>query len=320
MKRFFFIAVLAFATVVRALAQDTEATAEKHWTFKGLAGVNFSQSTFTNWAAGGQNTLAWLGTFNYAANYAKDNFKWDNSLNTAIGYSFYDFNKKPIKTDDKLDFTSLAGLKATETLNYSLEFAFRSQFTKGYDYKVDSTHYTSRWIAPAYITLGLGMEYVPNTHISLNFAPVTGRITIVNDTVLATSGAYGVNLLDTHDQTLHTPDGKVRFEFGARFSAKFNYTVFKNVDWESKIDLFSNYLNHPERVDVNWQNLLVLKVNSWLNCNFNTHLIYDYDVKFPELDAAGSPILDPVTGETLMTKGSKVQFKEVFSVGIMVNL
>lgn len=286
---------------VSVMAQEETPEKTSNWTKKGNVGLNFSQATFTNWAAGGQNALNWLGTFNYAINYAKDNFKWDNTLNTALGYSYFNFKQKPVKTDDKIEFTSLAGLKATEHLNYSLEFAFRSQFANGYDYASDSTHYISKFLAPAYITLGLGAEWVPNEHFSINFAPITGRLIIVNDQALADAGAYGVNALDPNDPNPH--GDKIRFEFGSRLTAKMKYTIIKNVDYESKLELFSNYLNHPERIDVDWQNLFVMKVNSWLNCNFGTHMIYDYDIPFPD-----------------KKDGSKLQFKEVLSVGILFNL
>ena len=271
-------------------------------------GLNFAQSSYTNWAAGGQNALNWLGTFNYKINYAKDNCQWDNTLNVALGYSYFSFKQKPVKTDDILEFTSLAGLKATEKLNYSLEFAFRSQSAYGFNYELDSTQYISKFLAPAYISLGLGMEWKPNEHFSVNFAPITGRLTIVNDDYLASIGAYGVNELDANDLTLHAKGDKVKFEFGARLAAKMKYTIIQNVDFESKLELFSNYLNHPEHIDVDWQNLFVLKVNDWLNCNFGTHMIYDYDI----------PFYDEVTGDKI--NGSKIQFKEVLSVGLMFKL
>ena len=308
MKRHLLLA-LALMMGVSVMAQEETPEKTSNWTKKGNVGLNFSQATFTNWAAGGQNALNWLGTFNYAINYAKDNFKWDNTLNTALGYSYFNFKQKPVKTDDKIEFTSLAGLKATEHLNYSLEFAFRSQFANGYDYASDSTHYISKFLAPAYITLGLGAEWVPNEHFSVNFAPLTGRITIVNDQRLAEIGAYGVEpgYFDPSDSTLWIPGKKVRYEFGARLTAKMKYTLMQNVDFESKLELFSNYLDHPQYIDVDWQNLLVMKVNSWLNCSLGTHLIYDYDIPF--FDEAGARI-----------EGSKVQFKEVLSVGILFNL
>ena len=274
MKKVLFTA-LALSFAIISFAQDEQ---PQGWSHKGNIGLNFGQSSYTNWAAGGQNTINGQGIFNYELRYLKGNFKWDNILNTSLGYSYFDFKHKPIKTDDKIEFSSLAGIKATEHLNYSAELAFRSQFAKGFKYDEDSTTYISKFLAPAYVTLGLGIEWVPNPHFSLYFSPITGRLTIVNDDRLAEEGAFGVNDLDKNDTVLHAKAAKVRYEFGARAVAKFEYPLAKNIDFNSKLELFSNYLNHPERIDVDWQNMLVLKVNDWLNCNLATHLIYDYDI------------------------------------------
>ena len=289
---------------IAAFAQDE---LPQGWSHKGNFGLNFGQSSFTNWAAGGQNTVNGQGIFNYEIHYLKDKFKWDNTLNTALGYSYFDFKRKPIKTDDKIEFTSLATLKATEHLNYGVELAFRSQFAYGFNYEEDSTNYISHFLAPAYITLGLGVEWVPNPHFSLYFSPITGRVTIVNDDKLAEEGAFGVNELDKNDPVVHTDFDKVRYEFGARAVAKFQYPLAQNIDFNSKLELFSNYLKNPQYIDVDWQNMLVLKVNDWLNCNLSTHLIYDRDIPFYDEN-------------NVKIEGSKVQFKEVLAVGFMVNL
>jgi len=298
------LTVLAFSLAIMGFAQDEQ---PQGWSHKGNVGLNFGQSTYTNWSAGGQSSLNGQGIFNYEIRYLKGNFKWDNTLNTSLGYCIFDFNKKPIKTDDKIEFTSLAGLKANEKLNYSAELAFRSQFAKGFDYSKDSSLYISKFLSPAYINLGVGIEWVPNTYFSLYFSPVTGRMTIVNDNRLAEEGAFGVNELDKYDTIVHTNFAKVRYEFGARAVAKFQYPIAKNIDFSTKLELFSNYLKNPQYIDVDWQNMLVLKVNDWLNCNLSTHLIYDYDIPF--YDEAGARI-----------EGSKVQFKEVLAVGFMINL
>ena len=122
-------------------------------------------------------------------------------------------------------------------------------------------------------------------------------------------GAYGVEpgYFNPNDSTEWIPGKKIRYEFGARAVAKFQYPIAKNIDFSTKLELFSNYLDHPERIDVDWQNMLVLKVNDWLNANLSTHLIYDYDIPF--YDEAGVRI-----------EGSKVQFKEVLAIGFMINL
>lgn len=306
MKKHLLLALLLLMGVA-AVAQEAETSANSsNWTKSGTVGLNFGQSTYTNWAAGGQNSLNWQGIVNYELHYLKGDFKWDNVFNSSLGYCFFDFDKKPVKTDDKLEFTSLAGIKASETLNYSAELAFRSQLAKGFDYDSDSTHFISRFLSPAYISLGLGIEWVPNEYFSLNFAPITGRLTIVRDTILAESFGFTPELDPNDDE--HFYHRRTRMEFGARAVAKFQYPIMENIVFNSKLELFSNYLKNPQYIDVDWQNLLVLKVNSWLNANIATHLIYDYDI----------PFYNEVTGERI--KGSKIQFKEVLSIGFMLNL
>ena len=296
------LTALAFMLCIATFAQDEQ---PEGWTHKGNIGLNFGQSAYANWAAGGQNAINGQGIFNYEIHYLRGKFKWDNVLNTSLGYSYFDFKKKPIKTDDMIEFSSLATFKATKQLNYGAELAFRSQFAKGFDYAKDSTNYISKFLAPGYLTLGLGIEWVPNKYFSLYFAPVTGRITFVNDQRLAEVGAYGVEpgYFNPNDSTEWIPGKKIRYEFGARAVAKFQYPIAKNIDFSTKLELFSNYLKNPQFIDVDWQNMLVLKVNDWLNANLSTHLIYDYDIPFEGLE-----------------KGSKVQFKEVLAIGFMINL
>ena len=316
MKKVLLTAMALFFAMV-LFAQDEQ---PQGWTHKGNFGLNFGQSSYTNWAAGGQNSLTGQGIFNYEIHYLKNKFKWDNTLNLSLGYCVYSFKQKPVKTDDRIEFASLAGYKATDHLNYAAELSFHTQFAKGFDYTKDSTLYTSKFLAPAYLTLGLGIEWVPNKYFSLYFAPATGRITIVNDDRLAAEGAFGVNVLDPNDTIAHAHVNKVRYEFGARAVAKFQYPITKSIDFNTKLELFSNYLPRyyningelvkrcrPYLIDVDWQAMLVLKVNDWLNCNLSTHLIYDYDIPF--YDEAGALI-----------EGSKVQFKEVLAIGFLINI
>lgn len=314
MKKVLFT-ILALSSAIISFAQQQPVPQQSienpekptRWNHKGVFGINLSQSSYTNWASGGQSSINGMGLLNYELNYVNENFSWHNTLNTALGYNFFDFKKKPIKTDDKLELSSMAGLKASEHFNYSAELSFRSQFARGFDYSVDSTQYISKFMAPAYITLGVGMEWTPNEYFSIYLSPVSGRMTIVSDDYLASIGAFGVNELDKFDTIVHSKIDKIRYEFGARFIAKVNYPITKDIIIGSKLELFSNYLNHPERVDVDWQNLLVLKVNDWLNANLATHLIYDYDTPF--YDENNERII-----------GSKVQFKEVLSIGLTFNL
>lgn len=295
------ITLLLLALICLNLSYAQE-EAPKKWTRSGDIGLNFSQSHLSNWAAGGDNALNWQGIFNYNANYAHENNKWDNNISLALGYSHLG-DAKAIKTDDKIELNSLYGYKATEKLFYSLAFSFKTQFADGFDYKNDSTNRISGFMVPAYATLGLGLEYVPNANFSINFAPLSGRITIVNDQDMADAGAFGVDPAEYDEITGDKiNDGKTtRFEFGAKMTAKLDVKIAENVSFNSKLELFSDYLKNPQNIDVDWQNLITMKVNSWLNANITAHLIYDDDIMITDKDG---------------NIGPRTQFKEVLSIGL----
>ena len=288
-------------------AQETE---ENKWTHGGFVGLNISQSHFSNWTSGGQDNVNGLGTFKYNLNYHNGKSKWDNTLDMALGYSYFDFDKKPLKTDDRFNLSSLYGYDVIkDELYITANLNFQTQFADGFDYKNDSTNKISTFLAPAYLTVGIGAQYTPATWFSLNLAPASGRLTIVNDQDLANAGAFGVKgaLIDPETGEILEAGSKFRMELGAQLIANINYEIFKNVILSSKLIVFYDYtqsrtenaLGNPYgcRFDFDWDNALVMKVNNWLNCNITARLIYDEDIK-------------PIEGESFL------QFKEVLSVGI----
>ncbi|MDN5349102.1 MAG: hypothetical protein PWQ54_498 [Bacteroidales bacterium] len=285
-------------------AQEEEAP--KKWKRGGNIGLNFSQSHLSNWAAGGDNALNWQSILNYSVNYAYEKNKWDNSISVALGYSHLG-DAKAIKTDDKIEINSLYGYKAAENFFYSLAFSFKTQFTDGFDYKNDSTNRISGFLVPAYITLGIGMEYKSSSTFSINVAPVTGRVTIVNDQDLADKGEFGVDPAEYDENTgIKIADGKTsRFEIGAKIAAILDIKLVENVNFNSKLELFSDYLHNPQNIDVDWQNLITMKINSWLNANISAHLIYDDDITIRDNDGNSGP---------------RTQFKEVLSIGLSYKL
>lgn len=298
MKKSIILLTLLFFTMAVVIAQTDTV---KYWKTDGRVGFNFAQGYLSNWAAGGTSSLNTQGYLQYKANYAKENAKWDNSFDFLLGYSIFG-DEKPMKTDDRLELNSLYGLKITDKLFSSLAFSFKTQTNDGFDYKVDSTTPISKLFSPAYLTLGIGAEWSPNKIFSVNIAPFTGRGTFVTDQALADKGAYGVNPAKLDSNGVKIEDGQnFRFEFGGKLSAKINMDIAKNVNFQSKFELFSDYLKNPQNVDVDWQNQFTMKVNSWLNASIMAQLIYDDDIKITDKD-----------GKT----GPRTQFKEMFSLGL----
>lgn len=278
------------------VAAQTPADSTKHWTKGGIVSLNFSQVSLTNWVAGGKSSASGTAFANLFAKYQKDRTSWENSLD--LGYGILkEEDSKMIKSDDKIDFSSKYGYQATGKLYYSVLFNFRSQFTNGYKYPDRETP-ISKFLAPGYFTLAIGMDYKPNEHFSLFFSPLTGKLTVVGDDELSDAGAFGVD-----------PGKTARWEMGAYLKTAVKYEVVKNVTFESKFDIFSNYLDQPQNMDIHWDVMINMKVNEYLSANLVTNLIYDNDIKIP---------IDKDNDGVIEATGPRIQFKELFGVGLNV--
>ena len=272
------------------------------WKTGGVFSVNMAQTSLTNWASGGENSFALNGLFSLFANYKKGNSIWDNSLD--LGYGLLKQGNEDIrKTDDKIDFLSKYGQKAFANFYYSALVNFKTQFTNGYNYP-DVSNPISRFFAPAYVTLALGLDYKPTPYFSAFIAPITAKFTFVTDDVLSAAGAFGVE-----------PGENVKSEVGGYIRAiysrnDFKAELLKNVAFTTKIDLFSNYIDDPQNIDISWETLIAFKINKFLSVNFNTHLIYDDNITISK-DRDGNGNIDAGEGYK-----SLVQFKEIFGVGL----
>ena len=316
MKKIFYV-ILLIAINNSAFAQTTEAEANLKkqskdtldgWKTGGLFSVNFTQVSLTNWSAGGENSISLNGILNVFANYKRGNSTWDNSLD--LGYGFLKSGKESTrKTDDKIDFTSKYGQKASKNWYYAGLVNFKSQMAVGYNYPDDSNE-ISNFLAPAYILGAIGMDYKPSDVFTMFISPITSKITIVNDRTLADAGAYGVDAAEYDALGKKITDGKlIRSEYGGYLRALLKKDVMENVNLQTKLELFSNYSENFGNIDVNWEVLIGLKVNKYISATISTQLLYDDDVDIA-VDSNDDGIVDKV--------GPRVQFKEVLGVGLNV--
>ncbi len=304
---------------VSAIAQDTiivnipdtivlNPVEPSPWKLKAAFGINGTQSSFVNWSSGGRNNISAIGFISASANYSKNSWQWKNNLELALGGMKYldSVGRKEgfQKTDDKIDFSTNIGYKLKEHWYLSFIGGFRSQFMDGYNYPNDSVR-VSTFLAPGYINLALGIDYSPSESFSLFLSPLSSKMTIVNDQALADAGAFGV------DQAVFSANGgvvegkKFRAEFGAYLKMTYQKEVFKNVNFKSKLELFSNYADKPQNIDVNADILWTFKINSWLSASLNWTLIYDDDIAIR--DSKGNV-------------GPRTQFKSVLGLGISYTL
>lgn len=262
----------------------------KYWKKGGVFTANFSQVSLTNWAAGGKSSMSGVFLFNTFANYKKDSLAWDNAIDLSYGFIKENGNELT-KSSDKIDFNSKLGYSTANHWFFTGLLNFKSQFAAGYNYpRTKGDNPISRFLAPGYINLALGMDY-KREHFTMFLSPVAGKFTFVTDDDLSAAGSFGVD-----------PGKKSRSELGALAKFGVDKEIVKNVTFKSKLDLFSNYFHNPQNIDVDWSVLLNLKVNEYLSANLVTQLIYDDDIK----------ILDSETG----VSAPRVQFMEMFGVGL----
>ncbi|MCF8362208.1 MAG: DUF3078 domain-containing protein [Prolixibacteraceae bacterium] len=281
MKKTLLIATLIIISSL-AKAQDADTT---YWDKGGNYAFNFTQVSLSNWASGGQNAVSGVTKLQLFANYNKANTSWENRFDVSYGLSKIE-GQTLQKSEDIIDLQSKLGIKASENWFYSASLAFKSQFAPGYSYADGDTTMTSNLFAPADLLLALGMDYKPNEMFSAMISPVTGKMTIVAD--------------DSIDETSYGLDegATTRLELGASIKAMLNIEVVKNVGLTSELGLFSNYIDSPQNVDIDWKVSVNMKINDYLSASIDTRMIYDDDIKID-----GSP---------------KIQFKEILGIGFNV--
>ena len=296
------------------------------WVHGGMMNVGINQGFIHNWSSGGElASLAVNSIFNGYLVHYNHNVVWSNNLDMNYGLNYvYSNNFIPRKVDDRIDFTSKygSGVKGEKSLFYTALFNMKSQFTKGFDYSLPDwkAKPTSGLLAPAYLTLAIGMEYRRGTSLSLFLSPIAARATYASAqyTRLSPQGAFGI------------PYGKTsRYQFGAYFTGRYMAELTPTMTFNTRVDLYSNYLakdtkdsigaiikkDNPGNIQVLWDNLLTWKANKWLGLTIGCAVAYNNDNPYSSTykDAAGNKVEKKQPGESL----GWVQFKQAFTLGLV---
>jgi len=249
------------------VAPEQEAPATPRWTKGGNASLMFSQAAFNNdWTGGGTNNVAASLAVSYAFNYKKDRLAWDNNL-------YIDYGLTKLEGDEFTRFaiTSLLGAQTKEDSQwyYSFFANFQTQLDKGYKYGTDAqgnqtrTEYT-RFMAPGYFSFGPGMLWKKSDNLKVNIAPATSKITTARSRWTQAGSFYGVEKGKT-----------IRYELGFSLSGYAKFNVMDNVSFENILSLYSNYLDKPQNIDIDYTANLVMTINKYLSANFTFQAIYD---------------------------------------------
>ncbi len=281
--------------------QDSIDTANK-WKVGGELMLTSSLVTLTHWASGGDNTISLNGMGGIFTDMEDQRQSWENSVDLAYGVIRDDKMSTFRKSNDNIILESKYGyqiIKDNMQWHFSGLVNFKTQFHKGYSLsKPDSI--ISKFMSPGILVVGLGIDYHQKDWLSVNYVPLSGKITYLSDPKLAESGAFGV-----------TPGSRRRRELGSFFSAKYQDKLFDKVTMESKLELFTNYVVSFGNIDVNWLNKIEIAINQWIRVRYSFHLMYDDDIQI-EIDQNNDGVVDLV--------GPRIQTKSVMGVGISLGV
>lgn len=268
MKKIFLITVIMLTCTI-SFAQEKQKDTT-YWNKKGKIIFLFNQSAFSNWAAGGDSNIAGNFGLNYSFNYKKDKISWLNRIDAAYGLTKSGSSEFTKKTDDKLELNSVFGIKAKGYWSYSFFLNFKTQFAKGYAYDKDENgkeireEYTN-FMSPGFLSFGPGMLWEKHENLKFNLSPLAVKLIFVDPAFTQpNNGYFGVE------------EGKsLRTEFGFRASGYAKFNIMKNVSMENILSLYSNYLEDPQNVDLDYTMNIDMTINKVLSANFIFQTIYD---------------------------------------------
>lgn len=268
MKKLFLAGMLMLGFAASA-QEETAAVADstKNWSIIGQNTLMLNQAAFSNWVGGGANNVGWLAGVNYNMTYEKGKDLWENIVILGYGQN----NTKGVgnqKTQDVINLSTNYGRKIANNWYASVGASFLSQFSEGYeDGNNPDAAKISNFMAPGYLNVGAGFTYRPNDNFTMTLRPANARWTFVGDKDLQFAGNYG--LKNDGDSSL--------FQFGFLGTAIYKVQLMENIYLVNSASVFSNYLDHPERLVLSYGGVLNMKINKYISSVITLDLLYDHN-------------------------------------------
>jgi hypothetical protein len=256
------LAILALALLLNGAESDSLQTASQ-WKKEGAAMLNLSQSSFDNWAGGGENAFAWQLNVNATAKKSVE--KHNLELGGKLVYGETKSGEaRQQKNSDELRLDALYTYNLKKFADPYASFLLRTQSRPGYQYTDSSQVKVSDFFDPGYMMQSFGLGMMPLE--SLRFrAGLSLKETIANDFAIAYS-----------DDPETAEIEKMKIEPGLEWVIDFNKSFAKIVQVNSKAEFFSD-LSAAKAIDVNWDSKISAQLGKYIAFNFNIRLLYDID-------------------------------------------
>ena len=278
------------------------------WKYHTETSFILNQASLSNWVRGGENSVSTALDVTGYANYNNKALKLSSNNFARLKFGYLKSGKNDIRKNlDLLETNSKLNHKAFGKFDFSAILLFKTQLARGYNYTQNTnTHDTSilvsKFMNPAILTIGFGLDYKPNKNTSLNFSPFSYKGTFVTDTAHIDQTLYGI---PKNRKSLNEP--------GVSFMITHIFKPVETVTIVNRLQLFTNYIHNPQNIDVDWEMIATATLNWFTEVRFNTHLIFDDDTKTDELYKNGQPVLRP---DGTPKRTARIQFKEMLGFSL----
>ncbi len=276
------------------------------WVYGLSTAFSLNQNYISNWARGGESALSSLLDLRGSADYhnRSSKIKWTN--NARLRYGNILSEEFGFRTNqDIFEMNSQYNRNIRDKFDFSAVFYGKTQISRGYDFPNDSVP-ISTFLSPGTFTIGAGFEYEPIRNTKFNLSLLSYRNTFVLDTTLINQRAHGIEL-----------GKRAKHEMGGQLVINSRTSLFEDVAVNNIVRLFSNYLDKPQNIDVDWEINLSKRFSYYFTISLNLHLIYDENILFPVFDKQGEPVLLPDGSSKVEPR---IQIKQFLGVTMSISL
>ena len=271
---------------------------KRYWKYRTETSFSLTQASLTNWVKGGESSISSSLDITGYADYDNKPLKMTSANFARLKFGLIATEENGVRKNiDLLETNSKLNHKAFGKFDFSGILLFKTQIAKGYTYSTNDTTVVSKFFNPATLTTGFGLDYKPNKNTSINFSPLSYKGTFVPDTAAIDQTKYGI-----------AEDKRSKHEPGMSFMVTNKFTPVKTITITNRLQLFTNYINNPQNVDIDWEMIVTANLNWFTDVRLNTHFIYDDDTKTPVFDKEKQPVLGP---DGKQKKTARAQFKEL---------
>ncbi len=255
---------IAFSGCLSAQEEKAEKP-EYGWKKEMVGALNITQTTFDNWAQGGENSFAWQTSLYFKFTNDQERSNWTNSGKFGFG-STKAGDQETQKSIDEIKLESVYTYKLGWLADPFVAATGETQFAPGYVYDTDPKTQISAFMDPGYFRESIGLAYQSNKIVKT-------RIGFSMKQTL--TSVYPVPYAD--DPETDDKIEKTKNEIGAESVTDVDWKITENTKLTSKLELFTAFKAFNE-TDVNLDNLLTVKISKYINVNFNFKLFYDRDI------------------------------------------